>query len=173
MGIVKKEAIMFGLGKKKEDSQEDSQAVSETTVEDNSNGGSSGGSDKGLMIEGPNTKRVEEIPPLTHKEMKALKRSRYEEVRHRFNTAYVIKNIKTGQVAEIRAASPVHAANLIGWRPNKVKVLEQKVSEEVLKQSPEDVKKRTAEPVIEKEVKRNKQPETIATTPIENCPGLQ
>ena len=165
---------MFGLGKKKEDSQEDSQAVSETTVEDNSNGGS----DKGLMMETPNTKNtkkveIEENPPLTHKEMKALKRSRYEEVRHRFNTAYVIKNIRTGQVAEIRAASAFHAANLIGWRPNRVRVLEQKISEEVLKQSSEDVKKRTAEPVMEKEVKRSKQPETIAATSITNCPGLQ
>lgn len=151
---------MFGIGKK-------SKKELDQTEEQNNN------ADKGLMTETPKQEKVEEIPPLLQKDFKALKRSRYEEIHHRFNTAYVIKNKKTGQIAEIRAASAVHAANLIGWRPNRVKLIETKIPEEIQDQSPEAIKLRTAEPVIQKEVKRNKQPETIAATPIENCPGLQ
>jgi len=39
---------------------------------------------------------------------------------------YVIRNKKTGKIAEIRAASPVHACGLIGWRPRHTVVLETK-----------------------------------------------
>lgn len=69
----------------------------------------------------------EEIPPLTYKEGRALKRSRYSEIANKFNTAYVLKNTKTGQIVEIRAASSFHACNLIGWKPNRVVVMSQSV----------------------------------------------
>jgi hypothetical protein len=68
----------------------------------------------------------EEIPPLTYKEMKALKKSRYEKIASKFNKAYVLKNKRTGQIVEIRAINAFHACNIIGWKKNKVKVLEEK-----------------------------------------------
>ena len=64
------------------------------------------------------------VPQITWREVKALKRSRYFDVKDKFNTAYVIQNRKTGAIAEIQAASTVHAANFIGWRPKQVKLLE-------------------------------------------------
>jgi hypothetical protein len=70
-----------------------------------------------------------EIPPLTYKEMKYLKRSRYEtDVMNnpKFKKAYLLKNIRTGQMAEIRAASSFHACNIIGWKVNRVVVMSEK-----------------------------------------------
>ena len=70
---------------------------------------------------------------LTYKEMKALKRSRYETNimnNSKFKKAYVIQNIKTGQVAEIRAASSFHACNIIGWKVNKVILISEKEIQE-------------------------------------------
>lgn len=68
----------------------------------------------------------EEIPPLTYKEMRALKRSKYAEVANKFKKIFLLKNKRTGQIVEIRAASAFHACNFIGWKPNRVKVLEQR-----------------------------------------------
>jgi hypothetical protein len=73
--------------------------------------------------------KKEEIPPLTYKEMKYLKRSRYEtDVMNnpKFKKAYLLKNIRTGQMAEIRAASSFHACNIIGWKANRVNVISEK-----------------------------------------------
>jgi len=72
--------------------------------------------------------REKETAPLTFKEMKALKKSNYEKIEEekKFKTTFVLKNKKTNQVAEIRAASSFHACSLIGWRPNKVIVLKEK-----------------------------------------------
>jgi hypothetical protein len=64
------------------------------------------------------------VPQITWREVKALKRSRYFDVKDNFDTAYVIQNRKTGAIAEIQAASTVHAANFIGWRPKQVRLLE-------------------------------------------------
>lgn len=69
-----------------------------------------------------------EIPPLTEKEFKALKNSRYEQTimnNPRFKKAYVLLNRKTKQIVEIRAASSFHACNIIGWKANKVVVLQE------------------------------------------------
>jgi hypothetical protein len=107
--------------------------------------------DKGLMIEEPKkpkTEPEEQIPPLTHREMKALKRSRYEQSAPKWNEVFVIQNKRTKQIAELRAMSAVHAANLIGWRPRQVKLLERKMAED------------HSEPVENKEVKREQAPET-------------
>jgi len=83
----------------------------------------------------------QEPPPLTRKEMKALKRSCYEEKimnNSRFKKAYLIKNIKTGQIVEIRAASSFHACNIIGWKVNRVRILSEKEIKEE-KSQPETV----------------------------------
>ena len=69
-----------------------------------------------------------EIPPLTEKEFKALKNARYEQSimnNPRFKKAYVLLNKKTKQIVEIRAASSFHACNIIGWKPKKVRVLQE------------------------------------------------
>jgi hypothetical protein len=61
--------------------------------------------------------------------MRALKKSRYETDmldNPRCTKAYLLKNKKTGQIVELRAFSSFHACNLIGWKPNKVVVLEEK-----------------------------------------------
>lgn len=65
------------------------------------------------------------IAPLTYREIKSLKRARYEEVSKNptFKNVYVIRNTKTNQMVEIRAASSFHACKIIGWKPNRVRVV--------------------------------------------------
>ena len=72
---------------------------------------------------------IQQPPPLTRKEAKALKRSDYDKIAEKFNTSYVLKNTKTGQIVEIRAASSFHACNIIGWKPNRVKILSERKTE--------------------------------------------
>lgn len=70
--------------------------------------------------------KTEEIPPITFRELKALKKARYDKIFNKFKTAYLLKNTKTGQIVEIRAASSFHACNIIGWRKNHVAVISTK-----------------------------------------------
>lgn len=85
--------------------------------------------DTDLVLTPKHEKKKEEqpeIPPLTYKEMKALKRARYEQDimnNSNFKKAYVLQNTRTGQMASIRAASSFHACNIIGWKVNRVKLL--------------------------------------------------
>jgi len=68
----------------------------------------------------------EQIAPLTYREIKYLKRARYEEKVSKnplFKNMYVIRNTKTNQMVEVRAASSFHACNIIGWKPNRVRVV--------------------------------------------------
>ena len=60
--------------------------------------------------------------------MKYLKRANYEKIANnpKFKNAYLIQNKRTGQMAEIRAASAYHACNIIGWKANKVQVLQER-----------------------------------------------
>lgn len=69
---------------------------------------------------------VSQPPPLTHKDISALNRSQYDKIANKFKTAYLLQNTKTGQMVEINAASPVHACNIIGWRPRQVKIISTK-----------------------------------------------
>lgn len=71
-------------------------------------------------------KEMPDPPHLTNREAKYLKRARYDKILDKFNTAYVLKNNKTGQIVEIRAASSFHACNIIGWKPNRVTVIDKK-----------------------------------------------
>ena len=66
-----------------------------------------------------------QVPSLTYKEAKALKRSRYGEIEKnpRFKNSYVLLNKRTNQIVEIKAASSFHACNIIGWKANRVQVL--------------------------------------------------
>jgi len=86
-----------------------------------------------IVVEEP--KEEKKAVPLGYREAKYLKKARYDKIAPKFNTAYVLKNIKTNQIAEIRAASSFHACNLIGWNKNKVVV----VSESVIPEPKETV----------------------------------
>src|ERR1035437_8963255 len=61
---------------------------------------------------------------LTAKDIKNLKRNRYDLIATKFNEGYVLRNFKTKQVVEIRAASGYHAIGLIGWRPRHSEVID-------------------------------------------------
>jgi len=63
-------------------------------------------------------------PNISMKEFKALKRSNYDKISDKFQYAYILQNKKNGMVVEIRAASSVHACNIIGWRPKNTKLIE-------------------------------------------------
>jgi hypothetical protein len=138
-----KEVIMFGRGKKKQEEKELEATIaspSEKDVEATQRSKDipavtySGHEAQELP---PVTATVtdqleeeEEIPPLTYKEARALKKAKYHEVAPKFNTAYLLKNIRTGQIVELRAASSAHACNIIGWKPRKVRVLDTKIIED-------------------------------------------
>ena len=61
---------------------------------------------------------------ITWKEMKALKKSRYFQVKDKYNTSFVLKNKRNGIIAEIQASTPIQACHFIGWKANQVKVME-------------------------------------------------
>jgi hypothetical protein len=54
--------------------------------------------------------------PISDKDYKNLKKSKYFQVKDKYDKSFVIQNKKTGVIAEIRAITEVHACSLIGWR---------------------------------------------------------
>jgi len=65
-----------------------------------------------------------EAPPvLGPRDYRKLANNDYEKAKEKFKTVFVIQHVKTKKVAELRAASVVHAANLIGWRPRQVRLV--------------------------------------------------
>ena len=60
--------------------------------------------------------------PLDYRDHKNLSKNKYDEVRKKFKNVYVLRH-RSGKVAELNAASPLHACKLIGWRPRHVKVV--------------------------------------------------
>ena len=67
---------------------------------------------------------VPQFYPLTEKDQKALHKAHYETKKDSFPNEYVIANKRTRQIAQLRAFSSTHAANLIGWRPRQIVVLQ-------------------------------------------------
>ena len=78
-----------------------------------------------------------EPPRLTRREAKYLKRASYDPNNTKFNTAYVLRNKRTGQIVEIRAASSFHACNIIGWKINRVSLLAQRDLSDITNKSEE------------------------------------
>ena len=72
-----------------------------------------------------NNKNNDSNEILTEKELKSLKKAKYEEIAHNndYKDMYLLKNIKTNQIVEIRAASSFHACKIIGWKPKSVNVI--------------------------------------------------
>jgi len=127
---------MLGIGKKKKEVENnvEENGVKDAVSEDAIIGFTHGGGDNEKIDNNATISGDFDIPepeddspaPLTWKEAKALKRSRYEEkIAHndKFKKAYIIRNRRTNQVVELRAASPFHAANIIGWKPSKVEII--------------------------------------------------
>jgi hypothetical protein len=122
---------MFGLGKKDEEEVE----IKEVKVEGvtysegaspTTEAPSSAVTTESAFVADSSKVESDEPAPLTWKEAKALKRSKYASTvaeNDKFTKNYVIRNKQTNQVVELRAASSIHACNLIGWKPRKVEVL--------------------------------------------------
>ena len=66
--------------------------------------------------------------PLASRDISRLSASGYGKNNSKFNNKFVIRNTDTGQIVELRAASAFHAANMIGWKPRKVELLEMKTA---------------------------------------------
>ena len=78
------------------------------------------------------TEEPEDTPqPLTQRELKYLKRANYDELIKKCTKAYLLKNIKTNQMAEIRAFSSFHACNILGWKNTQVRIIEEKEVEPI------------------------------------------
>lgn len=58
------------------------------------------------------------------KDVRSLKQHKYDVIAERFDKGYVIRNTKTGQIVELRAATACHAATMINWRHRQVEVLD-------------------------------------------------
>ena len=124
---------MFGIGKNTEDETKENVAeedgIEKPTIDTSIQTSIIDTDATKLLTEEDSIEKVEEkeeVPPLTWREAKALKRSRYEEkIAHndKFTKFYTIRNKKTNQVVELRAATPLHACNIIGWRLKKIQVL--------------------------------------------------
>ena len=131
---------MFGLGKNKDEEEAKTVTVA-TTTDDVSIATPS----KNQVTTDPDitatTDGIDEIdgsnmpaepPPLTWKEAKALKKSKYAtEIANneKYTKMYIIRNKRTNQVVELRARDGLHAACIIGWRPRHVRVLDVKTIE--------------------------------------------
>lgn len=50
------------------------------------------------------------------KDEKKLKNNKYNLIKKQFTKSFILKNKKTDQLIEIKAASAVHAANILGWK---------------------------------------------------------
>ena len=102
---------------------------------------------------------VKEPPPLTIREAKYLKRSRYEtKIRNNpiYKKMFVIENKRTGQIVQLRASTAYHACNIIGWKARKVRVI---MEEDI----PDPQEAPQADAVEIKEIKRDAIPETTAS----------
>ena len=62
-------------------------------------------------------------PSLTRRDYQSLKKSKYSDVFKKYDKSFVLKNKKTGAIAEIRGVNAFHACKFIGWKPQQVKVL--------------------------------------------------
>ena len=62
-------------------------------------------------------------PVLDERDYKKLSNNRYEDAKGKFKTVFVIQHVKTGKVAELKAASSIHAAKMLGWRPRQTKLI--------------------------------------------------
>ena len=60
------------------------------------------------------------------RDAKNLNLSGYGAIKDKFDKSFVIMNTRTGMVVELKAASSLHACNMVGWRQRYTRVLEVK-----------------------------------------------
>jgi len=75
------------------------------------------------------------IPPIGPKEIRSLNRHNYEKVSQNFDKIFLIRNRRTNQIVELRAASSAHACTMIGWKPKHVRLMEEKSTNKEVKPS--------------------------------------
>lgn len=63
---------------------------------------------------------LEQENNISDKDFKNLKKNKYFDKKKYFSQSFVIFNVKTKAIAEIRANSSFHACKMIGWRPQNV-----------------------------------------------------
>jgi hypothetical protein len=61
---------------------------------------------------------------LTLKEFKSLKKHKYQEKSSNYKKSFILKNVKTGKIVEIKADTSYQASKMIGWKPKQSKVLQ-------------------------------------------------
>ena len=117
---------MFGLGKKNKNDEKNDEGNRDVTFERK---GPTPEPTPSATTDQQSEEKTQEVPPISIKEMKALKRAKYDKIAPNLKKSFILENIKTGQIVEIRGVSAFHACNIIGWRKNKVRVLEEKAVE--------------------------------------------
>lgn len=68
-------------------------------------------------------KAVEQFPQVTARD---LIRGNPKEMAKKFNTVFVLRDRRSGQIVELSAASPVHACKILGWSPKRAELIRQK-----------------------------------------------
>ena len=88
--------------------------------------------------------------PLGPREMKYLKKARYQKFADTYPSSYVIQHKTRGMIAEIKACSSFQACQFLGWKPQQVKIVQEKDIRQDKKNSEEkyeaDTLKRKEEP---------------------------
>ena len=117
---------MFGLGKKKEGSD----AESGVKISDGEENATVESEDEVVLdsqrLKEQKEKQESEVNAVSWREMKALKRAKYDKIAPKCDKSYLLHNKKLGMMVEIRGFSSVHACNMVGWKPRHVKVIEEK-----------------------------------------------
>lgn len=77
----------------------------------------------------PEKKEEKHGVKIDSKDYSWLKKNRYEEIRDKFKTTYILQHKKFPEkIVELRAASAAHACNLIHWKPQQVRLIGTKES---------------------------------------------
>ena len=84
------------------------------------------------------------------RDVRRLLANNYEALSKKFNTAFVLLDERSGKIAELWAASDMHACNLLGWKYKHVRVLRTRKREEPKPAQPE------AKPALESKVEEGK-----------------
>ena len=62
-----------------------------------------------------------------HKARKRLQSINYNEKSKKYKNSYILQHKKSGLIAEIRAASSLHACRMLNWNPKRVRLLSTKI----------------------------------------------
>jgi len=76
-----------------------------------------------MPVAPPPPAEPEPDPVLDERDYRKLARGNYEKAKENFKTVFVIQHVKTRKIAELKAASAIHAARMIGWRPRQVRLI--------------------------------------------------